>query len=426
MYLTNAVGLDSGIIGTLIMFSKFFDGFTDMLFGTVIDHTHTKMGKARPWMLWGFLGNVVSVVAIFAIPSNWGDTAKYAYFFIWYTLFNAVFYTITNVAFTSLTSLITKNTKEQVDMATIGTMFSLALATLLASITIKATEFFGGGTDGWRTVAIIYSVAAIIFNTISVFSVKEIPEEELKLDEAKAEEKAKQDDLSLVESAKVLLTNKYWVLMVISYFITGVIQQINGNIGVFWCTYVLGDSSYLGLLTLVGYLPMIVGLMFTPMLLRKFGTIYRMNLTLSLIGIVGRVIFTIAGLSLNLPFILIITAIVTLMYSPITGTYNAWIAAIAENIYKKTGKRIDGMVFSCISFGSKLGNGIGAGLSGWLLKAGGYVNGAAVQPASAVNMMQFMYLIIPLLTTGISMYIYYAMKVEQENAKLDAAAQLQQ
>ena len=68
IYLTDTVGLNAGIVGTLMMFSKFADGVTDVFFGTLIDKTHSKMGKARPWMLWSYLGNAVMLIAIFAIP----------------------------------------------------------------------------------------------------------------------------------------------------------------------------------------------------------------------------------------------------------------------------------------------------------------------------------------------------------------------
>ena len=49
--MTNTVGLNPGIIGTLIMVSKLFDGISDMFFGTMIDKTKSKLGKARPWIL---------------------------------------------------------------------------------------------------------------------------------------------------------------------------------------------------------------------------------------------------------------------------------------------------------------------------------------------------------------------------------------
>ncbi len=45
LYLTNTVGLNPGIIGTLIMVSKLFDGISDMFFGTMIDKTKANWEK---------------------------------------------------------------------------------------------------------------------------------------------------------------------------------------------------------------------------------------------------------------------------------------------------------------------------------------------------------------------------------------------
>lgn len=114
IYLTNTVGLNPGIVGTLIAVSKLLDGVTDIFFGSLIDKTHSKMGKARPWMLYGYIGCAITLVAIFAIPTNLGQFAQYAWFLIAYTLLNAVFYTANNIAYSALTALVTKNSAEQV------------------------------------------------------------------------------------------------------------------------------------------------------------------------------------------------------------------------------------------------------------------------------------------------------------------------
>lgn len=65
IYLTNCVGLNAGIVGTLIAVSKLMDGVTDVFFGTMIDRTKTKLGKARPWMLYGYIGCAATLAAIF-------------------------------------------------------------------------------------------------------------------------------------------------------------------------------------------------------------------------------------------------------------------------------------------------------------------------------------------------------------------------
>lgn len=97
VYLTDSVGLAAGVVGTLIAVSKLFDGFTDIFFGSMIDKTHSKMGKAKPWMLYGYIGCAITLVCCFAVPVSFGTTAKYAWFFISYTLLNGVFYTANNI-----------------------------------------------------------------------------------------------------------------------------------------------------------------------------------------------------------------------------------------------------------------------------------------------------------------------------------------
>ena len=45
IYFTDTVGLNLGIVGTLIAASKLLDGVIDVFFGSMIDKTKSKMGK---------------------------------------------------------------------------------------------------------------------------------------------------------------------------------------------------------------------------------------------------------------------------------------------------------------------------------------------------------------------------------------------
>ena len=204
IYLTNTVGLNPGIVGTLIAVSKLLDGVTDIFFGSLIDKTHSKMGKARPWMLYGYIGCAITLVAIFAIPTNLGQFAQYAWFLIAYTLLNAVFYTANNIAYSALTALITKNSAEQVEMGSWRFMFAFATSLLIQSITLGAVTALGGGAAGWRTVAIIYAIIGLLVNTLSVFSVKELPEGEL-VDTTDKKEIEQDEKYNLVQAAKLPL-----------------------------------------------------------------------------------------------------------------------------------------------------------------------------------------------------------------------------
>lgn len=94
IYLTNTVGLNAGVIGSLIAASKVLDGISDVVFGSMIDRTHTKMGKARPWMLGAYFGCAITLIAAFSVPTTMGKTSQYVWFFITYLLLNAGFYTL--------------------------------------------------------------------------------------------------------------------------------------------------------------------------------------------------------------------------------------------------------------------------------------------------------------------------------------------
>ena len=144
IYLTNTVGLNPGIVGTLIAVSKLFDGITDVFFGSMIDKTKSRMGKARPWMLYGYIGCAVTLVANFLqYLQLWGNLHSMPGFFIAYTLLNAVFYTANNIAYSALTALVTKNSKERVQMGSYRFIFAFSTSLLIQSLTIGFVEWFG-------------------------------------------------------------------------------------------------------------------------------------------------------------------------------------------------------------------------------------------------------------------------------------------
>lgn len=416
IYLTNTIGLSAGIVGTLIAVSKLFDGFTDIFFGTMIDKTHSKLGKARPWMLYGYVGCAVTLAAIFAIPVNWGQTAQYAWFFIAYTLLNGVFYTANNIAYSALTSLVTKNSKERVQMGSYRFIFAFSTSLLIQSVTIGLVAKCGGGAAAWRTVAIIYAVIGLIINTVSALSVKELPEEEL--NEA-AEREQKEEKYGLVKALKLLVTNKFYLMICGVY----ILQQLYGamiNAGIYYMTYVLKNENLYGVFSWATNIPLIIALIFTPTLVGRWKGMYKLNLRGYMIAVIGRALVAVAGYMGSVPLMLAFTALAALGQGPWQGDMNAVIASCSEYTFLTKGKRVDGTMYSCTSLGVKLGGGLGTAIAGWLLEFSGFNGKMAVQPESCINMLHIMYLWLPLVIDVIILLVLSRMKVEETNAKIKA------
>ena len=421
IYLTNTVGLNPGIVGTLIAVSKLLDGVTDIFFGSLIDKTHSKMGKARPWMLYGYIGCAITLVAIFAIPTNLGQFAQYAWFLITYTLLNAVFYTANNIAYSALTALITKNSAEQVEMGSWRFMFAFATSLLIQSITLGAVTALGGGAAGWRTVAIIYAIIGLLVNTLSVFSVKELPESEL-VDTTDKKEIEQDEKYNLVQAAKLLAGNKYYMMICVTY----ILQQIYGamiSMGTYYATYILGNQNLFGVFSWAINIPLIIALVFTPTLVAKWNGMYQLNVISYTLATISRALVAVAGYmgSGNVTLMLLFTAIAALGQGPWQGDMNAAIAACSEYTWLTKHKRVDGTMYSCTSLGVKLGGGLGTAITGWLLAASHFDRALAVQPESCISMLKIMYLVIPFALDAIITFILSRLKVEEANEKLRAA-----
>ena len=413
IYLTDTAGLNAGIVGTLMMISRLFDGFSDVVFGTLLDRTNTKMGKARPWMLWGFVGCAAMIIAIFAIPTNLGEVAKYAWFFIAYTLLNAVFYTANNIAYSSLTALVTRNGAERVQMGSIRFMFAFGTNLLIQTITVGGVAMLGGGAEGWRNIAIIYAFLGLAVNTLSVFSVKELSPAELE----DSDDEPEQDTLTVMESVRLLLANKYYLIILVVFLLTQIFTAML-NMGIYFMTYILGDANLLGTFAWAINIPLIIGLLVTPIIVNRFGEMYRVNIWGYVVATLGRLGVLVAAYVHNIPLMLILSGIAALGMSPLQGTLNAMIAEASEHTWLRTGKRIDGLMFSCTSLGVKVGGGIGTAAAGWLLAASGYNGTLDVQPDSAIQMLYVMYVWFPLAANALIFFLLTRLDVEKANTHL--------
>ncbi len=282
----------------------------------------------------------------------------------------------------------------------------------------------GGGAQGWRGIAIIYALLGLAVNTLSVLSVKELPPEEL-------EEAAEQDDassgegaeekLTVRESARMLLANKYYLVILVVFLLTQIFTAML-NMGIYFMTYILGDANLLGAFAWAINIPLIVGLLLTPVVVGRFKEMYRVNIWGYVIAVAGRLGVLVAAYLGNMPLMLALSAVASLGMSPLQGTLNAMIAEASEHTWLRTGKRIDGLMFSCTSLGVKVGGGIGTAMAGWMLAASGYIGGAATQPDSAIQMLYIMYVWLPLAANALILFLLTRLDVERANTRLRALA----
>ena len=268
-------------------------------------------------------------------------------------------------------------------------IFAFSTSLLIQSVTVQFVRAAGGGAAAWRTVAVVYAVIGLIVNTISVFS----------------------------EAAKLLFSNKYYLMICATY----ICQQIYSamlNMGIYYMIYILKNEDLYSIFSWAINIPVIIAMCITPMLVEKMKGLYRMNLAGYILGTAGRVGVIFAGYMGSVPLMLAFTAVAALGMAPWQGDMGAVVASCSEYTYLTKHKHIDGTMYSCTSFGTKIGGGIGVALCGWLLDASGFVKEATIQPESCLNMLHVMYLWIPMVLSLVITFIMSRMNVEDANEKL--------
>ena len=147
--------------------------------------------------------------------------------------------------------------------------------------------------------------------------------------------------------------------------------------------------------------------------------IRKLNLIGRVITIIMGVVFIIAALNKNLPLMLASAFFRNMAGGPLTGTLHALVAETSDYTYRTQKTRIDGVMFSCSSIGVKLGGGIGSAILGWMLAFSGFDGTAAVQSASAINVIFILYAVTPVIFGLIFMGLIYLLKVEKANRDWD-------
>ncbi len=393
-YYTNVIGLNAGIIGMIMLVSRLFDGITDLVMGYVIDRSKpTKFGKARKWLLQSSIPFAISGVIVFMVPQNTTELMQYVFVFVTYNLCNSLFYTAVAVSYNTIMVKITRNPLER---GILG-IFLMVLATcgglIVTATCLRLVDFFGGGPGGWTRTIIVYSIIGLIAHMLCIFGTKE----RIYDDEEKG--KSSQNDVGFVESFKYLLKNKYWVMFASSFAIYWVGFTLMNAGHIYYAQYILGDQGYQPTMANVIQVVTLVSMLLAIIPMKLFGKANSARIG-AVIAIISFALQIVADA--NFSMILVCSALHGMGYgifcavlggmNPDTLDYGEW----------KFKKNVSGMGVAAVSFGQKIGSGLGSAIFGLVLSMGGYDGTAATQSASAIRSIYINYTYLPLICAVLS------------------------
>ena len=197
-YYTDTVGIAAAAVGTMMLLTRIFDGITDLIMGAIVDKTHTKWGKARPWILWTAPFMAIALVLVFNVPMGMSGNGKLLYAYLTYIFQNCIVYTANNLPYNALLSRMTLDVQDRGSAASMR--FVMTQITTLAINAVTAGVL---ATVGWFWLSVVYGFVAMIMFVISFMGTREHIGEEL-------DGMVKVENIPLSQALPALIKNKYF------------------------------------------------------------------------------------------------------------------------------------------------------------------------------------------------------------------------
>ena len=403
-FYTDKVGMAAGLAGSALLITKIADAFTDLIMGQIVDHTKSKYGKARPWMLWMAIPAFLSVAALLCVPQGLSETGKFIYAIVSNIFATAIVCTAISVPYACLLNYRTRSQVERTGMNIRRTICNYVTGMILSVAFIPITKALGGTQAAWIKAGLVLAAVAM-FGMFICFKV--IREE----DSSQSAANSSAQSVSFAKGLKLVFTNKYWIIMALAQLVANICYGLTGATNSYYARWIFGDESIVGIMGLIGFLPTLLGFFIVSPLVKKFGptNVVKWALVLGVIGAVGRSLMprnfwavcgfgALSGIS-TMPFMMVGMVL---------------IANVADFEEWRSGNQIVGLVNSATSFGAKVGSGVGAGLTGWILEWGGYVGTAAVQTESAIRSIFAVSIWLPGILTLILLLLMMAYDMDKK------------
>ncbi len=358
-YYTDVLHIDPAIAGLIFMIPVIWDGISDPFMGWLATRTNTRLGKFRPYILFGAPAMGLSFVGMFAAPI-WFPDHLVAACLVSHIVFRTM-YTVCSVPYSALAAALTFDSSERNTMAGVRMVAAMLGGIATAATMLELAHHFGESDvrAGFVWVAVIYALLASVMMTVIFLTTTE------------QAVTANETHITSHQTLSFLKANTaFWILCSAS-LIGGIGTTMGSKSFVYYINYYTGHPEAVSSVMALGILGSAIGIPVWTMVARSLT-----KRSVWIIGGCGAMLGYIALFAFEVQDVSILSALTFC-----NGFFGGGLAVMfwsmlpdtVEYGQLRTGVRDDGIVFGLSQLIAKAGSGIGVGLIGFLLSFVGYV-----------------------------------------------------
>ncbi|GAA1486310.1 MFS transporter [Brachybacterium fresconis] len=396
IFYTNVMGISAAHVGTLLFAARILDAFTDVGAGRLIDTLRPgRSGRFKPWLLRIMIpvaGAAFLMFSPFLQDGSYG--ARLAWMIVTYILWGSVFYTLINIPYGSMASVISNKAGERASLsvfrslgATLANLGISVILPLIVFVQIEGNSEISG--NRMMFAALGCGILAVVCYLLCFTNVEE---------RIQTAPKPRGERMGFAKTMGTLITNRALTGLIFSSLFMLIAFMMMGGMMPYLFNEYFNNGQLLSAVNFVGIAP--------TLLLVPFAAKLAKNLGKKEVGVVGMLLGVAAGLVLfvlrtDSPVVFMIGYAV-LMFGVACLNILIW-AFITDAIdfqEVRTGERNDATVYATYSWARKLGQAIAGGLTGWALGWIGYESAAGGTEQSQ-GVLEGIYTLSTLLPAGL-------------------------
>lgn len=373
IFYTDIMGLAAAAVGTMILVTKLVDAATDPLMGAIADRTRTRMGRFRPYLLWGALPLAITGVLTWTVP-DFDQGGKLLWAYATFTLMMLA-YTVLSTPYSALSGVITADSQQRTTLISFRFIAAFAGTTLVNWFTLDLVEWLGRGDEalGWQLTLGLYGVIAMAtFVTVFLTTRERIAP-------------PPQQNTPVRQDIQDLLQNRPWMVLFALALIIMVTIVMRGGSVVYYLKYYVERPELTGVFLGTYSLALAAGAALTPVLTRFMDKRRLMMWLMVGVGVLSCAMFFVPKDAIGLMFAMNLA--IGLMLGPKSPLAFSMYADCADYTEWKTGRRATAMTFSAATFSQKLGGALASAVIAWVLAGMGYVANEAQSDASQLGIV---------------------------------------
>lgn len=230
-FYTDIIGLSPALAGLAMFLPKIWDAVSDPMMGQISDHTRSRWGRRRPYLLFGSFPYVIAFVLLFTPIASLESTGTFIYLIIIYILFFTGS-TVVGVPFNALLPEISLNPHERTKLQAYRQPFAVIGWIAGSALVLPLVGMLSGGQTGFVRMAVIFGFFTVLAFTTTFLGVRERPDF------------IHSKTLSIFSSLRETFKNKLFLIFTAVYVCSSMGYTLLSTSIIYYAKYWLGSEAF--------------------------------------------------------------------------------------------------------------------------------------------------------------------------------------